>query len=487
MSILRFAFSAIVLVFLPEICNAQGSSAEVSPLGRAQGGWRFYNANFSFGYTTLALPTNSTVPAFSLGRIESDYDGTASSSLGYNYTGAKTRLSLIYSPSYARRVRFSQVKSFNQALNFTFSHQLAARWSFFTNAAGADTTLDQLMFAPAILSAATGPVATLDDLMHASKVGQYSSDQVASVLTGTPHVLTPSHSVIYGSSYLSTNVNSNFEYRHSSRLTLTFGGGYTRSLTRNDSEQNLRANYLIPSATSTQANTSISYSLSPRTQFVTTITSIRVRSSISRYITTNTSSFVNRRLTPNWFVEAGGGIGMINPLQEALSLPQSDYRLSYTSRGGLGYTARDHVLAGSYYRLVGDSFGFQSQSIDAFGGSWQWQHRESGSVFNTGGGTQRIRGGPLGDISYWYGNVSFTKTVSRQFSLNFAYAYVARPTQSLTPDQNLFLQRDLSGYSARITLVWSPLSREARAVEDGAGRSNTNIPGGSSTGLPSRR
>src|SRR4030095_1412438 len=97
------------------------SLTPVSPLGRNHNGWNVYSATASFGYSTIALPVRSSLSSFSLEHLESDYDSTVATSLGYNHSGPKGSVYLLYTPSYVRRVRFTDLKSFNQSLNLTLS------------------------------------------------------------------------------------------------------------------------------------------------------------------------------------------------------------------------------------------------------------------------------------------------------------------------------------------------------------------------------
>src|SRR5262245_33650744 len=56
--------------------HAQSSPVPVSPPTRNHDGWSVRNVNASFGYSAVALPNSSSALAFSLERLEGDYDGT---------------------------------------------------------------------------------------------------------------------------------------------------------------------------------------------------------------------------------------------------------------------------------------------------------------------------------------------------------------------------------------------------------------------------
>jgi hypothetical protein len=439
-----------------------------SPLGRGQKGWSIYNITGSFGYSTLALPVDQL--AFSLQRLESDYDGTASASFGYNYKGEKGAVSLLYSPSFVGRVRYSDLNAFNQSLNLTASRQIAPRWDLSVSVAGSDTTLDQALFTPAILSGSTAPVATLDDLIRASSGGLYTSDQLASFLTGTPYVVTPSRSLVFGTKYFTTGLNTSLKHRYSPRLSFEVSLGASRTQTRNNSQQDLQGqlNFLIPRTTTEQAGISMDYSLSPRTQIGVRGNASQIDSTLGRYIVGSARLFVSRKLTPHWFASASAGPAFLEILRLGLG---------YAAEGNVGYTVGDHSFMASYARSVGDTFGFQSASNDSAGGSWQWAPSGRLWVLYASGGLQRMKGGVYGDVQFAQANVGLARYLNRQFSVNFTYGYVDRRTGGAAAAG--ILQQNLNGFSTRVTLVWSPegqverpASRKA-AGEAGGGSSNT--------------
>lgn len=440
--------------------QSQSSAIPISPLSREHNGWRLYNATTSFGYSSLALPTNSAVSAFSLERLEGDYDSTASVSLGYNYAGPKSALSLLYAPSYVRRVRYSQLSTFNHSLNLNGSLQLARRWDLSAAFAGTESTLDQLLFSPAILSVATTPLATLEDLIQTTNSGQYTSDQLASILTGSPYVATPARSIFYGTRYLSTSLNSKLSYRYSPRLSVTFTAGATYSKTRNDDHKNLQgqSNFLIPRTTTEQAGISVNYSLSPRTEIGVQANSTLVDSTLARYVVSNTGVFLSRKLSPKVFIRFSGGPGFMNVLKVDPLYSGQIINQAFTGDASIGYTVRSFSMIGSYGRAIGDGYGFGSQSSDILAGSWQWSPSRSITVYASGG-LQRMFGGVLGDVQNWNSNAGIARSISRQLSVNCAYGYVSRKTHS----SNLtdVVQQDLSGSSVRVTLVWTPRRQEA--------------------------
>ncbi|HUQ92343.1 MAG TPA: hypothetical protein VM120_11735 [Bryobacteraceae bacterium] len=441
----------------------------VSALGREQSGWRFYNASASFGYSTIALPLNSALPAFALERLQSDYDGTATASMGYAFSGENTRVSLLYSPSYVRRVRFSELKAFNQSLGFSVSRQIVPRWTAALSAQAADSTLDQILFTPAILSLSTNPAANLDDLASAARLGQYSSDQLASILTGAPYVETPARSLVYGASFLSLSVSPSLTYKHTPRLSFQFAGGFNRSQTRNSDSKDLNGtvNYLIPRTTSENVSAEMNYSLSPRTQIGVRGNSNRLESSFARYYVTTSTFNVNHKLTPHWFANLQGGVGVYSPIADPLFARRTAAPAGYMLQMNAGYTQHSHSLMGGYSRVVGDSYGFGSVWSDMTSASWQWRAPGRPWMLHGSGGMQRMFGGAVGNVRYWYANSGVGQSLTRELTLNFLFSYVDRPADS-SSFSSLSLQ-SLTGFSARVALVFSPHGRGPQIGNSGAG------------------
>ena len=451
--------------------GAQTSSiAPMSPLSRNHNGWQLYNVSASLGYSSLALPP-TLLSVAGLGRLESDFDGTAAASFGYNFTGSKSSITMLYSPSVVGRVRYSQLSALNQSLSLTVSHKLGRQWDWSLALGGADATLDQLLFTPALLSTTTAPIATADDLIGAIRGGQYTSDQLASILTGTPYVVTPSRSIVYGSKYLSTSLGSTVTFRYSPRLRFTFDTGAVRSQTRNDQGNNLQTvqNFLIPRTTTIQGGTSINYAVSPRTEIGGRGSLVEIDSTFGRYVISKAEIQLSRKISPHWFTNVSGGPAQMRVLRayEGFSGQLKTGGPSYTFQGSVGYTlGRASALIGSYSKSAGDTYGFGSQKSESFAGSWQWILPGRSWGFYASSGFQRQQGGALGDLRYRHINAGFSRSLNRKTALSFAFGYVGRITSagSVGPQQNL------QGFSTRVTLVWDPFGKgEAQSPGIGSG------------------
>lgn len=435
-----------------------GQPLVLNPLGRANNGWRIFNVTGSFGYSTLALPTNTALFGFALERLQSDYDATAGATVGYNYAAPKTVVSLFYAPSYVRRIRYSQIKTFNQTLGFNLSRELAPKWTANLSFNGADQTLDQLLFSPAILSGATSPVGTVDDLLAALRTGQYTSDQLASLLTGTPAISTPAQSVIFGMGVLTLNAVGGLSYRPTQRLSLSVNGGVLQAQTRGrGGDPQAQSNFLIPRTFSELGQASANYSWSPRTSVGAQVNAARIDSSFNRYVLYNFQGFLQRKLTPRWFAGLQAGAGSATSLQKQGQRGPLNNAVIATGTASLGYASFEHTLTVAYSRNVSDNFGFASQTNDSIAGSWQWSRPGSSWSFVANGGQQQLRGGFIQDLSFWFASANLNKALTNQLAISFSVGYVDRPPTGSNVFNTTMI--GLSGYSTRVTLIWIPGGR----------------------------
>ncbi|MCZ2147249.1 MAG: hypothetical protein LC126_05690 [Bryobacterales bacterium] len=470
----RFLVSACLLAIPAGRSAAQ--SGLIQPATQEvtnQNGWRLYSASASFGYSTLALPV-SYMPTYSLQQLQGDFDGIASASFGYNFTGSKGSFSLLYSPSVVGRVRYSNLSSYNQSLNMRGSIHVAPRWDLSVNLSGNDSTLDQLLFSPAILSPATSPVTTLGDLIQSFRVNQYTNDQLASILTGTPYVLTPSRNILYGTRFFTSTLTTGLDYRHTPRLSFHFSAGATRAQTRNNTDVQGQLNFLIPRTTSEQANFSVDYSLSPRTRIGAQVNSSHVDSSLGRYVISTTSLLLNHNLSPAWSVGVSAGPGYAAVLRvDPRYTTGQPAGLGYIAQANTSYTRGEHSLTISYNRMVSDNYGFQSQSSHTIAGTWQWNRPGRSWGLFAGGGLQKIIGGVLGDFQTAYANGGIVRSLTPQLSMNCTYGYVNRQTANIFD----LAQQNLNGSSVRVTLMWSPQpQREVARPAPGVGGAGVSGP-----------
>ena len=142
---------------------------------------------YSRGYSTSAYPGGLGQFQADAGILGADVDYGASASLGWQHHRDRSNFSMLYSGTYAGMVRYSDSNAFSQALSLAFSRTLSPKWSLAIAGIGSDSTVAQLLFQPSNIGVISQVPASFDDLAAAFSIGQFSSSQVGSTLTGAPH------------------------------------------------------------------------------------------------------------------------------------------------------------------------------------------------------------------------------------------------------------------------------------------------------------
>lgn len=462
--------------------RAQTSFTQASVPTARENGWSIFGATSSLGYSTFTVPSNGPLGQVGPPQRENDYDATMSISAGYSYVAPRTSFSMIYMPTLVRRVRYSNLHTLNQAISLSLTRTLSHRWDLRLSGSAMNSSADQLMFVPAVVGIAPVPANGLDDLLGGARAGQETTNQLASALTSTPYIVSPSKSVLYGTRYLNSVASLGVGYRPSVRLQVGINLSTGRSETTDGLQQALPSlsNQIIPRLLSQQAGISVNYSLTPRTAFGGEVDSSHIDSSIGRYYVQSARASFNHSLTPSWDISVRGGPAYVirtsQPVFLALTQGGST-RPSYSLQASVAYTNREHSLSGAYGVSPTDTSGFNSQRSDTATLRWEWQPAGRLWAFDMNAGHQSMVGGILGDVQYWQGRANLVRFIGPQLAVTFTYAYVGRPAMISNVVGG---SQDLSGFSGRISVVWTP----RRQGRNGSGGGES---GGTGQGVTARR
>lgn len=421
-----------------------------------RGGFYMYNVSAFTQYSSRIVPLRY---AFSPGgaSLESDEAIGGSATFGWNHPAPRGQLSLVYSPSYIGMVRYSQLNSLNQTLSFSASRKLRPRWSFGFSTAANDSTIEQYLFAPTLVSSAAAIPATAADLNAALLNGTSNNNQLASLLTGATLPDSPARSLLYGARVLTATAKTNLVYAYSPRTSLRFGISALR-LQNLPSQSTPRRDYLIPHSTAVTVDAELIYLLSPSTQTGLTVTSGHAFSRIQDAYTTTFSGFVGKPFSMHWFAQAHGGLGTITPVRQTFALPNG---LQYLAGGSLGYRRAPHTLIASITRTIGDVYAYGAGSTLTTQAAWNWHRAGSGWALYAGFGQQRIMGIQSRNVVGWIASAGLSRDLSPQLALQAQYAYLS---DSLTafgiPVAGV--RNTVSQHSVRVALVWSPMARLPR-------------------------
>lgn len=465
----RFLFSsrytAVLALFWlalvsPRSVQAQSSLLQQGAPTARQNGWNLFGGSYSFGYFTFNVPPSS--PNGPL-RTESDYDSTASVSAGYTHVSPRTSFGLVYTPTLTRRVRYSNLRAFNQSVSVSLTRALSQRWELGVSGSVRDSTYDQLAFVPDVPSISL-TAAQPDSLLESAQTAQATSSQVQTSLLQNPNVLVPSRSVLFGTRYLNSVISAGATYRQSTRLHIGFHASASRSEIRDGLQDSLPSpsSQPLPKFITQQAGMELTYSLTPRTAVGAQSETSHVDSTVGRYYVQVAQGSLHHRPTPHWFISFQGGPAYVfRTLDAGFSTPVAPHgaRPSYSIQTSARYMRRQHSLTGSYSVAPTDLAGFGSQRSRIAATEWEWQPISHPWAFSVNAGHQSMVGGILGDVQYWQGRASATRFLSTQFAIMFAYAYIGRPA---VVSSVVGASQDLSGFSGRIMLLWTPQRREQR-------------------------
>jgi hypothetical protein len=420
--------------------------AQTTPDGAERNGLHLYNVMTSVGYSA---GTNDFLPV-QPGATEAGVMGIISATVGYTQTGARSRLALIYTPSYVRTYN-SSVRAYSHNLSLSASTPLSQKWSMFFAGAAVEMSLDQLLFEPTSLSQLATAPGTFQDLSGAV-VGQGSSSaQVASLVTGLSLTDSLSRGLVYGDRLFGASAQAGLTYAYSTRLKVTFSGGVTFAQSRPDSTSTAEQRAaLIPRSTSGDGGVSVSYAVTPRTEIGADASTVRVYAGPTNYLVTRSTGSIGRQLTRRWFATVHAGAGALTPLHQANAGP---VKPALTWSTSTGYTYGTHTLLGTFSHMVGDLYGFGATSTDGYSGTWDWHQPQRRWGLSVSAGRELIRRDV--DIVSWQVSSAVSLRLSRETGITFVGAYL-NSTGAL-----IGTRTDLSGWSGRMTFVWTPSGRWA--------------------------
>ena len=344
-------------------------------------------------------------------------------SLGFNYLKQGTGISVTYSPSYNGFVQYSKLNAFSHALSITTHkrQRVGAKWQTNFSLMANYQTLTQFLFSQTGLATITSAPATFDDLANGVVTGQFSNDQIATLLTGASLPGSAAEIALYGDRAINAAAQAGFTYAHSSRLSIsgTFGATRFQSLPSNNSGA---AVALFNSTTSGIAALSVSYSLSPRTQIGAEASTTRIYSPLADMFSNSVTANVGRIISRRWFAQLRAGTGFIEPLgrTQFYQGPQA------IGGGGIGYKTLGHTVMLTYDRMSSDAYGLGSQTSSNANAAWTWRPGGGWSAIASGGYMQTT-GGPLGRAESWIGRASLSRMLTHQTGMTFAFLVPFQP------------------------------------------------------------
>ena len=448
-------YTAMATAMLVPVCHGQGLLDQVNFGNAGLGGLHVYRISVFSGYSSSAYPLISgQALSIGAGDLGSDVNYGARVTLGWQHRAERTSMSFRYSGTYDGMARYSNLNAFNHSLSLSASRRVGRKWTVNLSGSAEDSTFAQFLYQPARLSVVSQAPDTFDDLAAALSVGQFSNDQIASMLTGAPVLESPARSLLLGSRILSYAVQTSLNYAHSPRLNFHVSsfaaGGQHGTENRLDSQsQNgfAQQNYVMPRSLGGSGGMGLSYSLSPRTQVGVDVEENRVLNrSPSSYGTTATAS-LGRKMGRRWLLRVYGGPSV---LQVATQSFQPQNTRQTVGGGSLAYRTYGHTFVGSYDRSSFDTYGFAVGANTTVMGSWTW--RRPGNrwqVFATFG-QQQLRNTGFASISGWQASGGWSESLNARTILTAQYVYLSSAGNYLGNFNSLAV------HSIRVSLGWTP-------------------------------
>ena len=425
-----------------------------TPPPTARNGFQILNLSGYGVYYSSSLPSSGY--QLGAGQLLSDFGGGGSARLGWMSFGERSSFSVIYTPSFTGRVRYSEWNALNHAASLTAITHPAPRWTVGFSMNGDYSSLDQFLFSPTAYSAAVAAPGQFSDLASALLAGRFSTPQLASIFTSAPTAQSPLRNLLYGQRMFTVGGQMSASYSHSPRLSFTFTGNGTRNQHVQDERLITAGNgYVLANTTAASGSASFNYSVSPLTQLGGTVTATRTLSSLYDSYTSTSILTVGRMFAGRWLLQAHGGIGFSKPLRFYTPGPLTTK--TYPVGGGsIGFRTVAHTFLASLDRTVSDSYGTGASTSANANGTWRWSRPGNSWWVEAGGGWEQLQGNAVYNTSGWRTSVSVGRAVGAHTSLLTQYVYLNYSGRTSS------LPYDVGQSAVRVSVVWTPHPENSR-------------------------
>ena len=441
-----------IVVLAAAVCVPAGHAQErwdtLSARTAQGGGVHLYGVSAYSGYTTFAGPVldQQLVPVGVNTRSDKLYG--VQWSLGWQRQLAKTTASITYGGNYAGRLQYSNLNSLGHWLSLSVNRELRTKWSLSLSGMADYRTFAQYLFQPTSLSVISQLPANASELAAAFSVGTFSSPQAAAMFSGTPLASitsSPVRDLLLADRILSYGFQASANYAYSTRLNFSFSSisaGGQRTLEDHPT-------YTMPRTLGANAGVtfSTSYALSPRTNLGLGLAEMYTMNRDQGSYSTNGTASIGRMMGEHWFMTLSAGMNYTRMAQSASD--QHPMR-QVIGGGALGYRLYAHTFLASYNRFSAQMYNIPTGISANALGAWSWHRPGSNWVVHTSGGQHQIRNSGFASLTGWRVNAGFSRTLSRQFSMNVEYAYF------FSRGSYLGFHSQRSVHSIRLSLRWHP-------------------------------
>jgi hypothetical protein len=437
-----------VLAVLIGVSACQGQDRwDLLSAKTARGGIHLYGVSVYSAYSTFSGPIyNEGVAPLGL-NVGSDKSYGAQWSLGWNHLRGKTTASISYGGNYGGQLRYSNLNAFGHFLTMSASRTFRTKWSLNASGMADYRTFAQYIFSPTSLSTISQLPGNAPDLAAAFSVGNFNDPQTAQLFSSAPELVSasPLRNLLLADRVLTYGFQASANYAYSSRLNFSFSS---------ISAGGERAIENIPTATvprtlgvTAGVTFSTSYSLSPRTQIGLGVGETYTTNQFQGSYATNGSLSIGRMMGEHWFMSLHGGMNYNRLTKDSYGQGASR---NVIGGGAIGYRLFEHTFIGSYNRASAQMYAIATGLSATAMGAWSWHRPGSGWFVHATGGQYQVRNAGFTSFTGWRANVGFSRALSRQFSMNFEYAFLSSTGNYLN------LRSDRTVHSLRVSLRWTP-------------------------------
>ena len=411
--------------------------------------WHLLKFEAHTGYMSLALPNANFNYLLGTVPLGSDIMSGGSVSIGFQRHKRFSNVEFTYQPTYYSLARHSEWSALNHSLNLHAGKKLAERWNANFSLAGSSSNLNGFMFTPPVLAHVAGAPGTFTALTDAVLAGRYNNDQIASIMTGAPLLESPARTMIYGTRVLNGSFSGSLSYTPTARLAVHLGvtGSHSQGL-HDTQDVDIWSRAIVQRNTTGSANASITYLLTPRSDFGLDATGGRSISPLVDAYNTTIMASMGRRIGTRWFLKGAGGVAVVTPLRQqayrSYRIPDGPQPVGH---GSFGYRTWRQTFMATVDRNA-DLYGTAAGYTLAVGGAWTWHHPASAWQYTASLRQQRMRGGVVQELDGWLGTVGIQRALNRHSAMQLSYTYLQNSGTYLGA------ARDISVQAIQFSVLW---------------------------------
>ena len=421
-------------------------------------GLTLQSATIFGGYSSNSLPRGLGNGPFSLRNIQlgADYDLGASAVINYSRNGRRSLTQFSYTPSHVQRSRIPEWTTTDHRFSFNSSRDLTPRLSLQGNANAGNVGLEQSWMRPSVTRPIEAP-ASFDELMERVLAGEFTDDEFAAILTGSPVVDDPGGLERELLRIFSVSAGVRASYAYSRRLTFHLGGNAASNTLLGDHQRpgSSGPRYLDYTRTN-RAHVTADYRLSSRTRISFAHATRFTDSTLVKSTSQNPTVSLSQALSRHWMYEVGAGVGMIHFDESSSRFDLAD-TTTWTAQALLGYTTGAHQFNLSARRQVGDPMGFGSRSTAQANLMWAYQPRFSPWGANAGIAFSRTDFGAGARFGRGFSSDLYSAGLSRRLTpsttlrSDYYFGEYVSPYSGVASDMSL--------HRLQMSLMWRPVEQ----------------------------